>query len=79
MQLCLMIEGQEDVTWDDWVALAETCEASGVEALFRSAAFYDDRVIGAQIKSPVQLVAQAMRQLKATVEPPMLLTSLTKK
>ncbi len=36
MQLCLMIEGQEDVTWDDWVALAETCEASGVEALFRS-------------------------------------------
>jgi F420-dependent oxidoreductase-like protein len=31
-----MIEGQEGVTWDDWVALAETCERSGVEALFRS-------------------------------------------
>ena len=31
-----MIEGQEGVTWDDWVALAETCEANGVEALFRS-------------------------------------------
>ena len=31
-----MIEGQEDVTWEDWVALAETCEASGIEALFRS-------------------------------------------
>ena len=31
-----MIEGQEGVTWDDWVALAETCEQSGVEALFRS-------------------------------------------
>jgi F420-dependent oxidoreductase-like protein len=31
-----MIEGQEDVTWDDWVALAETCERAGVEALFRS-------------------------------------------
>src|SRR3977135_167777 len=31
-----MIEGQEDVTWEDWVALAETCERSGVEALFRS-------------------------------------------
>ena len=31
-----MIEGQEDVTWDDWVALAETCERSGIEALFRS-------------------------------------------
>ncbi|HET6850336.1 MAG TPA: TIGR03560 family F420-dependent LLM class oxidoreductase [Gaiellales bacterium] len=36
MQLCLMIEGQEDVTWDDWVALADACEASGVEVLFRS-------------------------------------------
>ncbi len=31
-----MIEGQEDVTWEDWVALAEACEASGIEALFRS-------------------------------------------
>src|SRR2546423_13644977 len=31
-----MIEGQEGVTWADWVALAETCEANGVEALFRS-------------------------------------------
>jgi F420-dependent oxidoreductase-like protein len=31
-----MIEGQEDVTWDDWVALADTCERVGIEALFRS-------------------------------------------
>jgi alkanesulfonate monooxygenase SsuD/methylene tetrahydromethanopterin reductase-like flavin-dependent oxidoreductase (luciferase family) len=31
-----MIEGQEGVTWDDWVALAQACERSGVEALFRS-------------------------------------------
>jgi F420-dependent oxidoreductase-like protein len=31
-----MIEGQEDVTWDDWVALAEACERLGFEALFRS-------------------------------------------
>jgi F420-dependent oxidoreductase-like protein len=36
MRVALMIEGQEDVTWEDWVALAETCERSGVEALFRS-------------------------------------------
>src|ERR1700760_768784 len=36
MRIALMIEGQEDVTWEDWVALAETCEASGIEALFRS-------------------------------------------
>ncbi|MDX6715780.1 MAG: hypothetical protein QOH30_2338 [Baekduia sp.] len=36
MRVALMIEGQEDVTWEDWVALAETCERSGIEALFRS-------------------------------------------
>jgi F420-dependent oxidoreductase-like protein len=36
MRLGLMIEGQEDVTWDDWRALAGACEAHGVEALFRS-------------------------------------------
>jgi F420-dependent oxidoreductase-like protein len=36
VRLALMIEGQEGVTWKDWVALAETCEANGVEALFRS-------------------------------------------
>jgi F420-dependent oxidoreductase-like protein len=37
MRVCLMIEGQEDVTWPQWVALAEACERSeGIEALFRS-------------------------------------------
>jgi F420-dependent oxidoreductase-like protein len=36
MRLALMIEGQEDVTWDDWVALARACEEHGIEALFRS-------------------------------------------
>ena len=36
MRLCVMIEGQEGVTWDDWVALARACEENGYEALFRS-------------------------------------------
>ncbi len=36
MRLCLMIEGQENVTWEDWVALAEACEEHGLEGLFRS-------------------------------------------
>jgi F420-dependent oxidoreductase-like protein len=31
-----MIEGQEDVTWDDWVALAGACEENGVGTMFRS-------------------------------------------
>lgn len=36
MRLALMIEGQEGVSWDDWLALAEACEEHGVEAMFRS-------------------------------------------
>jgi alkanesulfonate monooxygenase SsuD/methylene tetrahydromethanopterin reductase-like flavin-dependent oxidoreductase (luciferase family) len=36
MRLALMIEGQEGVSWEDWLALAQTCERHGVEALFRS-------------------------------------------
>jgi len=31
-----MIEGQEDVTWPQWHALAAACEAAGIPALFRS-------------------------------------------
>lgn len=36
MDVCLMIEGQEGVTWDQWVALAHACEVHGYEGLFRS-------------------------------------------
>jgi F420-dependent oxidoreductase-like protein len=36
VEICLMIEGQEDVTWDDWLALASACETHGVGTLFRS-------------------------------------------
>lgn len=31
-----MIEGQEGVTWEQWVALAEAAEAAGLDGLFRS-------------------------------------------
>jgi F420-dependent oxidoreductase-like protein len=36
VQLCLMIEGQEDVTWPQWLALAKACEQHEIPALFRS-------------------------------------------
>jgi F420-dependent oxidoreductase-like protein len=36
MRLALMIEGQEGVTWAQWCALADACEAHGVETLLRS-------------------------------------------
>jgi alkanesulfonate monooxygenase SsuD/methylene tetrahydromethanopterin reductase-like flavin-dependent oxidoreductase (luciferase family) len=36
MRVALMVEGQEGVTWDEWVALADACEEHGIEAIFRS-------------------------------------------
>lgn len=36
MRINLMIEGQESVTWDQWVGLAHACETGGLEGLFRS-------------------------------------------
>ena len=36
MRVCLMIEGQESVSWEDWAALARACEESPIDALFRS-------------------------------------------
>jgi F420-dependent oxidoreductase-like protein len=36
MRFAVMIEGQEDVSWEDWLAVAEACERLGFEALFRS-------------------------------------------
>jgi alkanesulfonate monooxygenase SsuD/methylene tetrahydromethanopterin reductase-like flavin-dependent oxidoreductase (luciferase family) len=36
VRICLMIEGQEGVTWEQWLALAGAAEAAGLEGLFRS-------------------------------------------
>ena len=36
MRFCLMLEGQEGVTWDEWVAAAQAAERLGFEAIFTS-------------------------------------------
>ncbi|MFN2489766.1 MAG: TIGR03560 family F420-dependent LLM class oxidoreductase [Actinomycetota bacterium] len=36
MRICLMIEGQEDVSWNQWVTIAQACEDYGLDGLFRS-------------------------------------------
>jgi F420-dependent oxidoreductase-like protein len=36
MRFVVMVEGQEGVSWDEWVALARACEEHGLEGLFRS-------------------------------------------
>jgi F420-dependent oxidoreductase-like protein len=45
-----MVEGQEGVTWEDWVELARACERLGFEGLFRSdhyLSFWHDHEEGA--------------------------------
>jgi alkanesulfonate monooxygenase SsuD/methylene tetrahydromethanopterin reductase-like flavin-dependent oxidoreductase (luciferase family) len=36
VRVCLMIEGQEGVSWEQWLALAAATEGAGLEGLFRS-------------------------------------------
>ena len=36
MRVCLMLEGQEGIEWEQWVALARAAEDAGLEGLFRS-------------------------------------------
>src|SRR4029079_7576029 len=36
VDICLMIEGQEGVTWDQWLPLALAAEAAGLDGMFRS-------------------------------------------
>ena len=50
MRVCLMIEGQEGVTWEQWHTLGREVEDSGLEGLFRSDHYAglmaDDRLHG---------------------------------
>ena len=45
MRVCVTVEGQEDITWADWLALARACEDGGFEGIFRSDHY--DSVVGA--------------------------------
>ena len=45
MRICVTVEGQEDITWADWLALARACEQGGFEGIFRSDHY--DSVVGA--------------------------------
>ena len=67
MQLCLMIEGQEGVTWEQWVALAHTCEAAGIPALLRS-----DHYMNLDGEHPERGSLDAWATLRAPPEPPMM-------
>ena len=55
-----MIEGQEGVTWEQWVALARSCEAAGFEGLFRSDHYSGLRAPGGSLDAWATLSALAV-------------------
>ena len=62
-----MIEGQEDVGWDDWVALARACERLGFETLFRSDHYLS--VMGAEARGSLDAwsTVNALAAITSTV------------
>jgi F420-dependent oxidoreductase-like protein len=60
MELCLMIEGQEGVSWQQWVDLARACEAHGIGTLFRS-----DHYMNLDGREPERVALDAWATLSA--------------
>lgn len=48
MRVDLMVEGQEDVGWEDWTAVARACEDAGIGTLFRSDHYFSVDEIAAR-------------------------------
>ena len=46
VRFCVMVEGQEGVTWRQWLALADAAERSGFEGLFRSDHYFSAEGVG---------------------------------
>jgi F420-dependent oxidoreductase-like protein len=60
VRFCLMIEGQEGVTWDQWIALAEAAERLGFEALFRSDHYFSGAGVGGRGSTDAWTVLAAL-------------------
>ena len=60
VRVALMIEGQEGVTWEQWVALARACEDAGFEGLFRSDHYSGLRAPGGSLDAWATLSALAV-------------------
>jgi F420-dependent oxidoreductase-like protein len=63
VEIALMVEGQEGVSWENWLALGAACEASGFQGLFRS----DHYSTGETGRDPGALDAWSVLAALATV------------
>src|SRR5438270_2928562 len=55
-----MIEGQENVTWPQWLALARACEEDGISTVFRS-----DHYMNLHDRDPSRVALDAWATLSA--------------
>src|SRR5215218_10375093 len=60
VRIALMVEGQEGVSWDEWLALAEACEEHSVEALFRSDHFLSQAAPGERVATDAWTLLAAL-------------------
>jgi len=60
LRVALMVEGQEGVSWDEWLALAEACEEHSVEALFRSDHYLSQAAPGERVATDAWTLLAAL-------------------
>jgi F420-dependent oxidoreductase-like protein len=77
MRLNLMIEGQEGVTWDEWVALARTAESVGFEGLFRSDHYLTGRAGGSRSSLDAWAVLAALAAITERIKLGTLVSPIT--
>jgi F420-dependent oxidoreductase-like protein len=67
MRACLMIEGQQGLTWSDWCALADRAERLGLEGLFRSDHYFSARGVSGVGATDAWAVLAALAERTSTL------------
>jgi alkanesulfonate monooxygenase SsuD/methylene tetrahydromethanopterin reductase-like flavin-dependent oxidoreductase (luciferase family) len=67
LRVALMVEGQEGVSWDEWLALAGACEEHGIEALFRSDHYLSQQAPGERAASDAWTLLAALAARTSTL------------
>jgi F420-dependent oxidoreductase-like protein len=62
-----MVEGQQGVTWDDWLRLADACERFGFEGLFRSDHYFSGRGVSGRGSTDAWAVLAALAASTTTI------------
>jgi len=67
MRACLMIEGQQGLTWQDWCTLADAAERLGFEGLFRSDHYFSSEGVSGRGATDAWTVLGALAARTSTL------------